>query len=347
MRFAVSVRHARLCIAACVLLWTSRAPAGEADAGERSVALFKEGVAAGKAGDYARAEAAFRSSYALRPSGSTLRNWALTEMHLGKLVEALGHLKVALAAPGLTAEQRSDVQQNFDDAYRATGHLAVRTTEGARVAVDGVVVAGAAPFDGPLDVLPGSRQVEARLAADVAHAEVDALAGQVVQVDLPVPAARPEPPGPSLGIDARTSAHRELIGAQAPGEPSRTTTWWTAPHVGAVGLAAAGVVGLGIGLYFDVRSNGAASDAGGLRSALGGQCMGPAASSGCAALRDKIAEVHTDETIADVAFAAGATAAVGAAVVLALAGPGAVVRTGSVQWTPRVAPGAAGVAGSF
>lgn len=347
MRFAVSSRHARLCIAACALLWTSRAPAGESDARERSVALFKEGVTAGKAGDYARAEAAFRSSYALRPSGSTLRNWALTEMHLGKMVEALGHLKVALKSPELTTEQRSIVQQNFEDAYRATGHVAVRTTEGARVAIDGVVVEGAAPFDGPLDVLPGSRQVEARLAADVAHAEVDALAGQVVQVDLPVPAARPEPLGPSSALDASTSATPEQAGALAAGEPSRTTSWWTAPHVGAVGLAAAGAVGLGLGLYFDARSNGAASDAGSLRSALAGQCMGPAVSSGCVVLRDKIAEVHTDETVADVAFAAGATAAVGAAVVLALVGPGAVVRTGSVQWTPKVAPGAAGVAGSF
>jgi hypothetical protein len=298
---------------------------------------------AGKAGDYARAEAAFRTSYALRPSGSTLRNWALAEMHLGKMVEALGHLKVALAAPGLTAEQRSIVEQNFEDAYRATGHLAVRTTEGARIAIDGVAVEGAAPFDRPLDVLPGSRQVEARLAADVAHAEVDALAGQVVQVDLPVAAARSEPSAPSSALDARTSANRELVGAESP----RETTWWTAPHTGAVGLAAAGAVGLGLGLYFDARSNGAASDAGSLRSALAGQCMGPAVSSGCAALRDKIAEVHTDETVADVAFAAGATAAVGAAVVLALAGPSAVVRTGSVKWTPKVAPGAAGVAGSF
>ena len=135
--------------------------------------------------------------------------------------------------------------------------------------------------------------------------------------------------------------------SRRPAEPSRATTWWTAPHAGAVGLAAAGAVGLGLGLYFDGRSNGAASDAGSLRSALAGQCMGPAVASGCGVLRDKIAEVHTDETIADVAFAAGATAAVGAAVVLALAGPSAVVRTGSVQWTPKIAPGAAGVAGSF
>jgi len=346
MRFAVSFRHARLCIAACALLWTSRAPAGESDARERSVALFKEGVTAGKGGDYARAEAAFRTSYALRPSASTLRNWALTEMHLGKMVEALGHLKVALKAPGLSAEQRSIVQQNFDDAYRATGHVSVQTTEGARVAVDGVVVEGTAPFDGPLDVLPGSREVEARLGTEVARAEVDALPGQVVQLDLSV-ATRPEPPEPSSVLNASTSATREQVGAQAAGEPSRTTTWWTAPHVGAVGLAAAGAVGLGLGLYFDARSNGAASDAGSLRSALAGQCMGLAVAPGCAVLRDKIAEVHTDETVADVAFAAGATAAVGAAVVLALTGPSAVVRTGSVQWTPKVAPGAAGVAGSF
>ena len=347
MRFALSPRYARLCIAACALLWTSRALAGDSDARERSVARFKEGVMAGKAGDYARAEAAFRTSYALRPSGSTLRNWALAEMHLGKLVEALGHLKIALTAPGLTAEQWTIVQQNFDDAYRATGHLAVRTTEGARVAVDGVVVEGAAPFDGPLDVLPGSHQVEAHLATDVAHAEVDALAGQVVKVDVPVPAARVEPSGPSSALDARTSANSELVGAQSPGEPSRATTWWTAPHAGGVGLAAAGAVGLALGVYFEASSNGAASDAGSLRSALGGQCGGPAVAPECTGLRDKIAEVHTDQAIAEVAFAAGATAVVGAVVMLALAGPSAVVRTGSVQWTPKIAPGAAGVAGSF
>jgi hypothetical protein len=346
MRVAVGFRHARLCMAACALLWTSRASAGEADAGDRSVALFKEGVTAGKAGDFARAEAAFRTSYSLRPSGSTLRNWALTEMRLGKMVEALGHLKVALTAPELTAEQRSIVQQNFDDAYGATGHVAVRTAEGARVAVDGVVVEGSTPLDAPLDVLPGRRRVEARLGTEVARAEVDARPGQVVHVDLPV-AAPPEPPEPSSALSASPSATRGPAGAPPAGEPSRATTWWTAPHVGAVGLAAGGAAGLGLGLYFDSRSNGAASEASSLRSALAGACLAPAAAPECAALRDKIAQVHTDETIADVAFAAGATAAVGAAVVLALGGRSAVVRTGSVRWTPKIAPGAAGVAGSF
>ena len=112
------------------------------------------------------------------------------------------------------------------------------------------------------------------------------------------PAGRhtPGPPEPSSALNARISATREPAGAQAAGEPSRTTTWWTAPHASAVGLAAAGAVGLGLGLYFDARSNSAASDAGSLRSALAGQCAGHAVAPGCAMLRDKIAEVHTDGT---------------------------------------------------
>jgi hypothetical protein len=342
-----SFRQRALCITTCALLWTGRARADEADAHDRSVVLFKEGVTAGKAGDYARAEVAFRASYALRPSASTLRNWALTEMRLGKMVDALAHLRVALEWPGWTAEQRSIVQQNFDDAYGETGHLAVRTTDGARVAIDGVFVNGAAPFEGPLDVVSGSRRLEARLGAQFARTDVQAPPGQIVQVDLPVASARQETTAPE-SASGRTQAAREQAGGQAlDTRIPRTSTWWSGPHIAAVGLAAAGALGLSLGIYFEAQSNGAASDASALRSALSGRCAGPAVAPDCAVLRDKIGEVHTDETLAGVAFAAGATAAVGAAIVLALAGPGAVVRTGSVQWRPRIAPGEAGVASSF
>jgi hypothetical protein len=346
MRFFVRFGRASLFFAACAVLWTSPAMADEGDARERSIALFKEGVAAGKAGEYVRAEAAFRNSYALRPSSSTLRNWALTEMRLGKMVEALGHLKVALKAPGWTAEQRSIVQQNFDDAYAATGHLAIRTTEGARVAVDGVLADGAAPLDDPLDVLPGRRRVEARLGRQVTHADVEAPAGQVVHVDLPVAPATPEAPAPSPTLAEQTSASRQEVHTQAAGD-SRATTWWTTPHAGAVALASVGAMGLGLGLYFDAHSNALASDVSSLRSALVGRCTGPAPATDCAVLRDKIAAVGTNETLAEVAFAASAAAAVGAAALLTLVGPGAVARTGSVQWGPRIAPGAAGIAGAF
>ncbi|MDP9149452.1 MAG: hypothetical protein M3O36_05870 [Myxococcota bacterium] len=331
--------------ATCVALWAGRAAGGEANAPDASIVLFKEGVAAGKGGDFARAEAAFRASYALRPSASTLRNWALTEVRLGKMVEALGHLREALKWQGWTAEQRSIVQQNLDDAYGATGHVAIRTTGGARVAIDGIFADRVAPIEGPLDVMAGSRRVEAWLGAQVARAYVEAPPGRLVHVDLPVasPSQETTAPAPASG----TTAALQQVGGQGPGAPSRTSTWWSAPHTVAVALAAAGGVGLAFGLYFDARSSSAAADAGALRSALAGRCAGPSVAPECGVLRDQIGVVHRDETLTEFAFAVGATAAVGAAVVLALAGPGAVVRTGSVQWSPQIAPGAAGVAGWF
>jgi hypothetical protein len=330
-----------LCLAGCLVLGARGARAAEEGAEPGSAALFKEGVAAGKAGDYARAEVAFRASYALAPRASTLRNWALSEMKLGRMVEALSHLKVALASSGWTPEQRAIVRQNLDDAYAATGHLLVRTAAGARVAVDGAAVDGAAPFDAPLDVLAGEHHVEARLGTDTARADVQATAGTVVEVDLAFPrAAEPAPAAPG-------DAERSPPTAAADSTLQRAGGWWTPRRTGAIGLAAMAAVGVGLGLYFDASAHAAASDANVLRTGLAGDCGAAPAPPACTALRDKINAAHVDETLEGVAFAAGAAAAVGAAVVIALARPGASMRTGAVRWTPLVTPKAAGVAGSF
>jgi len=350
MRFGVRLQRRVIFGVACVLLCTKSAYGSEGDARERSAALFRDGLNAGKAGDYARAEVAFRTSYLLVQSPSTLRNWALTEMRLGKMVEALGHLKRAIQWTGWSAEQRAIVQQNLDDAYAATGHITVQTTQGAEVAVDGVLAEGAAPFDAPLDVTAGRRLIDARLGSATAHTEVDAPAGTIVDVSVPVsqatrevPAAAPpaptvQPPTPELEPPrAALTADRE---------PPRAS-WWTTPHAVAVGLAGVAAAGVGLGLTFDAAAHAAATDASTLRAALTGQCAGGAAAPGCASLRDKIGALHEDEVLEDVAFAVGAAAGVGAAIVLAVLGPRAAPRTGSVQWTPMIAPGAAGVAGSF
>ena len=335
-------RFAIPCFAASVLLVGASARGGDAGDQQQSAALFREGVSAGKAGDYERAEAAFRGAYALTPSPSTLRNLALTEMRLGKMVDALGHLKVAVRAPGLTTEQRRIVQQNLDDAFAATGHLSVETTAGAQVVVDGLMAEGAAPFADPLDVPAGSRHVEARLGSAVVQADVEAPAGRVVAIALPVVQPSQPPPEP-------VAAPTEVVPAPGTGNArgSRATTWWTVPHGAAVALGAAGALGLGLGFYFNAASNSAASDANGLRSALAGRCTGAGAAPECAALRAKISEVHQDETLANASFAFAGAAAVGAAVLLAVAGPGASTRTGSLRWTPAIAPGGAGIAGSF
>jgi hypothetical protein len=330
-----------LCLAGSLGLGAQGARAAEDDAEQRSAVLFREGVAAGKAGDYARAEVAFRASYGLVPKASTLRNWALSEMKLGKMVEALTHLKVALASGGWTPDQRAIVRQNLDDAYAATGHLSVKTGAGAQVTIDGVPVRGAAPFDSPLDVMAGERRVAAHLGADTAQADVAATAGTVVEVDLSIPGALQEAP-----VALRDAERPPPTSAVDP-TLQRTGGWWTPPRAVAAGLAGAAAVGIGLGIYFDVAAHTAASDANALRAGLTGDCAAAPAPSGCGALHDKINAAHVDETLEGVAFAAGAAAALGAAVVFALARPSAPVRTGAVRWTPMITPQAAGVAGSF
>jgi hypothetical protein len=344
VRAAVNARKLSVCLAVAALVGVRSAHAADPEEQKRSAELFKAGLAAGKGGDYARAEAAFRDSYALRPSASTLRNWAVAEMKLGKTVEALGHLRSAIGWTGWSAEQRRVVQENLDDAYAATGHLAIKTTDGAGVAVDGVVLEGSAPFDAVVDVADGKRQVEARLGTRVARAEVDAAAGKVVEVSVPLPVDAPPP----VSVAPTASNNFVRVGTSTLPEGEASSTWWTPPHAVAVGLGATAAAGIGLGVYFDAASHAAASDAGALRASLsGGACAAATAPPQCGTLRDKIAVIHQDETFAYVSLAVGAAAAVGAVIVLAVVGPRATVRTGTVRWTPTIAPGAAGVAGAF
>jgi hypothetical protein len=332
----------------CAALTTAPARAQAGDAEERSAALFHEGVAAGKAGDYVRAESAFRSAYSLVPSGATLRNLALTEMKLGKMVDALHHLRVAVNARGLSPEQRAVVQQNLDDAYGATGHLAIRTSDGARVAVDGKFIEGTAPFEQPVDVPEGRRRLEARLGARTSDAEVDAPGGQVVEANLPLeiePAARTQAPVSSvraLGASPEVpGSHDATPRAGAPG-------WWTPAHALGVGLAAAAVAGIALGIGFDAASQSAASDANRLRTSLGaGACVGQGLTGPCAALSDKINAVHDDDAGKWAGFAVGAAAAAGSLPLLFLPQHEVALRTGSVRWTPVLAPASAGLVGAF
>jgi hypothetical protein len=337
-----------LSVAGSFVLFASTAHSSEGDAQQRSIALFREGVAAGKAGDYAHAEVAFRTSYLLVPSPSALRNLALTEMRLGKMLDALGHLKAATKLTSWTAEQRAIVQQNLDDAYAATGHLAVRASPGATVAIDGVLVEGTAPFESPLDVMPGTRQIEARLGMQTAHAEVDAKPGRTVEVNVTLTSIeRAVPVAPVVSTTSVLATAPERSGPIVEPGP-RKTSWWTAPHAVAVGLGATAIAGLGLGIYFAAASTQTASDASAQRAALTGQCgSGLGSAPGCSALSDKIGTLHREEALKWAAFAVGTAAGVGAAVLLLVGGRDLTAQTGGVRWRLVLSPQASGVAGSF
>jgi len=64
-------------------------------------------------------------------------------------------------------------------------------------------------------------------------------------------------------------------------------------------------------------------------------------------LRDQIDTVHQDDLLKWTGLGVGAAAGVGSLVFLLVVGRDAPVRTGSVDWTPMVTPGASGVRGSF
>lgn len=322
----------------CAGCWATGARAEDSDAQQRATALFREGVAAGKVGDYAQAEIAFRTSYLLSESPSTLRNWALTEMKMGKMLEALGHLKVAVRASTWSPEQRAVVQQNLDDAYAATGHLAIQTSIGVRVAIDGELTPGAAPFEQPIDVRSGVRQIEARLGAETAHTQVDAIAGRVVEVNMAMALRGPDAPV------ARGTAALQPHSLDAPSESNRST-WWTPPHSAAIALVGVAVAGVGLGVGFEMAAQLRASDIDALRASLGGACTPASVAAGCSSLRDQIATVHQLDAVKDVGFAVGGAAAVGAAVILLVSEPAK--NKAAARWTPEVGPGSVGVGGAF
>jgi hypothetical protein len=175
------------------------------------------------------------------------------------------------------------------------------------------------------------------------RAEVEALPGRVVEVAVPVaPDTQPTPAIPHA--EAATLA----VVPPASKEPeARHPTWWTPPHAVGVGLAGAAAVAVGLGLSFELASQSAASDANALRASLGGACAGAASAGQCGALRDQIDTVHQEELLMWTGLAVGAAAGVGSLVLLLFVSRDASVRTGSVHWTPMVAPGASGVRGFF
>lgn len=298
------------------------------------------------AGQYERARGLFEESYRAVPRGSTLRNWGLAEMKLGRLVDGFKHLRDACRAPDLTDKRLEIARQDLEDAYAVTGHVAIKTTDGALASVDDVRVDGAAPFADPIDVMPGKRWIEARIGDRVAREQVDALAGSLVEVNVALPettavaAILPPAFAPPLAASAAPT--------ESPSDrESAPTTWWTTSHRLTIGLGATAVVATGVGIAFHIGAENAASDAGAMRSDLPrGACAPASTPQACAQLRDKLGAVHRDDTVAKVSWVVGGAAAAGA-VIAFLAGPQGHIRTGSIEWRATIRLGSVALHADF
>ena len=350
MRSSVRAPLLVLGLAGCVVLGAGGARAAEDDAEPRSAALFREGVSPPEqAGDYARAEGRLPG----HPVGSCRRhprcaNWALSEMKLGKTGGKRS--RTCRRSPSRWAVGRptsgSSCARTLDDAYAATGHLSVKTRLGSA----GDDRRRARPRGGAGSTR-ASRCHGGRAPGRGASGRRDGASRRggggwrpCVEVDLAIPRApqggacrrireaERSPPTSARGPHASTD--REDGGPRlAPWPPA----WPARPRWESAWASTLRCRGSRRG----VRRQRLA------RRALAGDCAAALAPPGCGALHDKINAAHVDETLEGVAFAAGAAAALGAAVEFALARPAAPVRTGAVRWTPLITPQAAGVAGSF
>jgi hypothetical protein len=284
-----------------------------ADADSATLAQAQERLREGNrlfdAGDYEGARVAYRQSAALVAHGATYRNLARAELKLNDPVAALKHLRMALSSPDMNADRKAITRQDLDAAYSATGHIAVTTSPGAGLTVDGNAIEGTAPFSGEIDVTVGKHTLEARLGSQSAKTEVDAKAGQVASIELSISPSAPMPPAPAVTGNAPPAP--QASGASMPEVPppeGPSSFWNTRREIG-VGVAAAGVVALGVSAYFYADSNSQRDQASSLAAGLPvGACGGSSPPAACSQLQSARDAQSTDVTWRTVFLSTGVVA---------------------------------------
>jgi hypothetical protein len=295
------------------------------DVGAEAEALFRAGKKLMDEGDYAAACPKLAESQRLDPGNGTLARLATCHEKQGKLATAWSEF-----AELLTSAQRANQadREKFARQHvaalqpqlsRLTIHVpaAVAALPGIVVRRDGVAI-GQAVWGVAVPLDPGDHLLEAEANDRVpwsAHVTIGAVSDAK---DVTVPALDPVPAAPPAPVAAAAPV-------AAPPQPH--SSWGTQRTIGVV-VAAAGVVGLGIGSYFGVR---AISDASQANSA----CPNAACSSAGAVSQS--GDAKTNAHVADVLVPVGAAGLVAGAILyfLAPSAPGG-PRPHGVRRTRRV-----------
>lgn len=231
------------------LVCTLHTSAWAGDAAAAAEVLFGDGKKLVAEGNYAAACPKFEESQKLDPGMGTLYRLADCYEHVGRTASAwAAFLEVASSAKSAGQQARADdAKKRADDLQPQLSKLVVRVTEPAPADLEvkrGTVVVGKAQWNTAIPVDPGEVQVEASAPGRVTwkgttHVPVRGE-GNIVVPRLVEEAVRTkELPPPDGGSS---------LGTQ------RTV---------ALGLGAAGVIALGIGTVFGVKSMSKGSDADG------------------------------------------------------------------------------------
>jgi tetratricopeptide (TPR) repeat protein len=177
----------------------------EASQAATARALFQEGVALARSGDYAEATDRFRRSQALHPAAPVAYNLASALMHAGALVEATEVVEQLLRDPTLTDVLRTAGEQLRAQITPRLARLTIRLsgeTEGVRVTLDALALRHAA-LGVPMPVDPRAHDVHAlRGDEEVAHEHFELAEGESREVTLTIEAAEiPTPEVPRAAIE--------------------------------------------------------------------------------------------------------------------------------------------------
>jgi len=164
---------------------------------------FDEGRALFTQRRFSEAHLKFEQACAVHRTVNCPKNLGLTELEMGKYVEATTHLREFLHSVqvsgqqvGMDAEQLAALQKRYNEAFLKCGHVEIAAPAGARIVVNGLV-AGTAPLaDNTIDVLPGDATVEARTDRGVQKQVVRVSAGEVQPVKFAEPESLPDTAAP-------------------------------------------------------------------------------------------------------------------------------------------------------
>lgn len=347
---------ARILLAVALSLATTSARAQDPRPGAE--AHFAEGKKLYAQGKIEEARTQFSLAYELHPSANALWNLAVAELHSHHPLDAVRHLRRYVA---LTDAAPRDVSTAKDklipQAEKETSRIRLQASPGARVTIDGAAVEGAAPFEQPVDVAPGTHQVVANDERGTRQTEVLALAGQIVVADVAIPQDAPAAATPTLAL-APTPASTPAPAPSPSPSPSPTLPdeppppaprdTSTARLVTTLSLGGAAAVSLGIGAGFlldaanqQSRANRASEQILNTPSACAGS-----SSAACADLHAANSTQASDRNAALGFAIAGGVLAAGAAVVW-IAWPRSKERANETPPSARVAPALGpGVAGA-
>ena len=287
--------------------WCTLAHAQALTPQDEANARFQAGLKYYDARDFESARLAFTQAYAVMQKPGILLNLGLSEIYSGHYVEGLEHLDAWLKDPSTPSEKKERAKKGYDEGYKKTGHLVVRTASGAEVKIDGKSLA---PGVVTAHVVPGPHKVEARLGEKSKSVDTDAPAGVERTVELAFESTPLAPAPPSTN---GTAPPVEGSHVEPPREEPPHQSFWGIRSITGLVLLAGGGVALGIGFAAKSSENDQKDKIPQLQAGLApGACAGSTAQQ-CRDLSDALetrdsasARATTSFIIGGVAIGAGA-----------------------------------------